>query len=180
MICALQTIAADVDPSKQTVPEKFNDPGGKRFSIFSGDPKRIQRANAIDFNDFENKVEVTPSPLSLKTSEESPLGHASIKVTLTVRNKGKRTYTLSFPNSKRYDITVKNASGQVVYTWSDDKLFVDVVGTIMIDPGDPIQYSEIIPLSEFSAPATPGTYSVDVVMSNYPELVAHQTLTVNP
>lgn len=177
---ALHAPAEEVSPSKNTVPDKFVDPGGKRFSIFSGDPKRIQRANAINFADFETKLEVTPSPLSIKAAEEAPGGRPSIKLTFSVRNKGKRTYTLSFPNAQRYDFQIKNATGQVVYTWSDDKAFADSVGTILINQGDIIEYSEVVALSDFSSPATPGTYTVDAAMFNYPELAGHFTLTINP
>lgn len=174
------TYAVEIDQSKKTVPDKFVDPGAKRFSIFSGDPKRIQRANAIDFADMETKITVTPNPLSLKSAEEAPSGRPSIKVTLTVRNKGKRTYTLSFPNSQRYDIQVKSASGQVVYAWSSDKEFVEQIGTILINPSDIISYSETLALGEFSTPPAPGAYSVEVAVSNYPELSARTPITINP
>lgn len=176
----LPVLAVEVDPSKNTVPEKQRDPGGKRFDIFSGDPKRIQKANAIDFADFETKIEVTPSPLSLKAAAEAPTGRPSIKVTLSVRNKGKRTYTLSFPNSQRYDMTVKDAAGQAVYTWSSDKMFVDQIGTILINSGDIISYTETIALSDFSTPAAPGNYTVEATMNNYPELSARAPLSIVP
>lgn len=179
-LCTLPLLAAEVDPSKNTVPDKFVNPGAKRFSIFSGDPKRIQRANAIDFADMETKIEVTPNPLSIKAAEDAPSGRPSIKVTLTVRNKGKRTYTLSFPSSQRYDISVKSASGQVVYTWSADKEFVEAIGTILINSGDIISYSETVALGEFAAPPAPGAYTVEVTMSNYPELSARTPIAINP
>jgi len=179
-VCTLPLLAVEVDSSKNTVPDKFVNPGAKRFSIFSGDPKRIQRANAIDFADMETKIEVTPNPLSLKAAEDAPSGRPSIKVTLSVRNKGKRTYTLSFPSSQRYDISVKSASGQVVYTWSADKEFVEAIGTILINPSDIISYSETVALGEFASPPSPGAYTVEVTMSNYPELSARTPITINP
>lgn len=179
-LSALSVVAVEIDQSKKTVPDKFVDPGAKRFSIFSGDPQRIQRANAINFSDFETKIEVTPNPLSLKEAADAPSGRPSIKVTITVRNKGKKTYTLSFPNSQRYDISVKTATGQIVYTWSDDKAFVDQIGTILINSGDIISYSETLALGEFSAPPAPGAYTVEAAMSNYPELSARTPISINP
>ena len=57
--------AIDINPSKNNQQPSFWDTGGNSFSIFNGDPKRIQRANAVDAKSFDTKVEVTPNPLSL-------------------------------------------------------------------------------------------------------------------
>lgn len=179
-VCTAPVLAIEVDSSKNTVPDKFSNGGGGRFSIFASDPKRIQRANAINFAEMETKIEVSPNPLSLKEAEDAPSGRPSIKVSFTVRNKGKKTYTLSFPNAQRYDITVKNSAGQAIYTWSADKEFVDQVGTILINSGDLIGYSETLALGEFNSPPAPGAYVVEVAMSNYPELSARTPFTLNP
>ncbi len=179
-VLALNAQAIDVDPSKNTVPEKFIEPGGKRFSIFSGDPKRIQRANSINFADLESKVEVTPAPFSLKAAADAPGGRPTLKISYSFHNKGKRTYTFSFPTSQRYDLTIKTSSGQAVYTWSADKEFVESIGTMLVNADDIIEYSETVPLADLSTPLTAGNYTVEAVLSNYPELIARTTLTVAP
>ncbi len=48
--------AIDINPSKETVPRSSWDGGGNRFTIFNGDPKRIQRANAVDPKAFDTNA----------------------------------------------------------------------------------------------------------------------------
>jgi hypothetical protein len=173
--------AVDVHPSREVQPEKFREPGGKRFSIFAGDPNRIQKANEIKFEDFEAKLEVTPNPLSLESAKNSPGNRPMIKVVFSVKNTNpKKTYTLSFPDAQRYDIRVKDAAGNAVYTWSSDKEFVQSVGTILLNASDKISFTETIALGEFASPPAPGAYTVEAVLGNYPEITAKIPLTVNP
>lgn len=170
--------AVDVNPSKTVQPDKFADPGGKRFSIFSGDPERIQRANAIDFGAFECKLELSPATLSAAPTNGG--ASRSFKASFSIKNHGKKTYTLSFPNWQHYDFRVKNASGEVVYVWSADKEFAQVVGTSLLNPGDRICYSEDISLGDFSPKPQPGIYTVEAVIANYPELNGKATVAITP
>ncbi len=67
MAVLISASAIDINPSKNNQPPSFWSSGsGNRFSIFNGDPKRIQRANAVDPKSFDEKVEVSPNPLSIK------------------------------------------------------------------------------------------------------------------
>jgi len=169
--------AIDINPSKETVPRSSWDMGGNRFSIFNGDPKRIQRANAVDPKSFDTKVEVSPNPLSVsaaKTTGPNP----SIKITFSVHNHAKKTYTLSFPTAQRWDFRIVNSAGGVVYTYTDDHEFVQVVGSSMVNFDDKLVYTESVDFDDMSLPLTPGTYTVQAIMSNYPEMNAEAQLTI--
>ena len=170
--------AIDVNPSKETIPRSSFDTGGNRFSIFNGDPKRIQRANEVNPKSFEAKVEIAPNPLSLKAAE-SVGPNPSVKITFSIRNHAKKTYTLSFPTAQRWDFRIVSASGTVVYTYTDDHDFVQVVGTSMVNQNDKLTYSESVEFDDMSAPLTPGTYTVQAVLSNYPEIGAQTQFTVS-
>ncbi|MES2308399.1 MAG: BsuPI-related putative proteinase inhibitor [Verrucomicrobiota bacterium] len=171
MVMALN--ALEIDPSQKKVPEQFyNSKGG--FSIFTGDPERIQKANKIDFKDFEAKVVLQPATLSISGSG------LVIKVDFSVKNIGKKTYVLSYPDAQRYDVWIKDANGQVVYKWSADKIFVQQVGTSLINANDRIAFLPQVNLSDFDSPATPGTYTVEVSLANYPDVKATTTLTLTP
>jgi len=173
-------VAIDVNPSKDTVQANaWDTSGGNHFSIFNGDPKRIQRANAVDPKSFDSKVEVTPNPLSLKTAKAvGP--NPSIKVTFSVHNHGKKTYTLSFPTTQRWDFRILNSTGGVVYTYTDDHTFLQTVGTSMVNNGDKLVYPETVDFEDMSLPLTPGVYTVQAIMANYPEVNAQTQLTVQP
>jgi hypothetical protein len=52
----------------------------------------------------------------------------NLQVRLTLRNTSSKPVTLLFPSSQRYDLRVWNERNQIVYTWSADKLFAQVIG----------------------------------------------------
>jgi hypothetical protein len=172
--------AIDVSPSKDTVPRSSFDSGGNHFSIFNGDPKRIQRANAVDAKSFDTKLEVSPNPLAVKAAKQAG-PNPSIKITFSIHNHAKKTYTLSFPTTQRWDFRIVAANGNVVYTYTDDHEFLQTVGTSMVNYDDKLVYSETVNFDDMTPPdLTPGTYTVQAVMANYPEMNAQVQLTVQP
>jgi len=172
--------AIDVNPSKDTLPASaWDSSSGNHFSIFNGDPKRIQRANAVDAKSFDSKVEVSPNPLSLKAVNAGG-PNPSIKISFSVRNHAKKTYTLSFPTTQRWDFRIINSANGVVYTYTDDHAFLDTVGTSMVNNDDKLVYTENIAFDDMTLPLTPGTYTVQAILANYPEINAKVQLVVQP
>jgi len=168
---ALDSSAIDVSPSKDTIPRSSFDMGGNRFSIFNGDPKRIQRANAVDPKAFDCKLAVSPNPFGLqamKMTGPNPI----IKLTFSVHNHGKKTYTLSFPTAQRWDFRILNAAGTSIYTYSDNCDFEQKIGVSMVNHDDKLTYTENLELGDLSVPLIPGTYTVEAVLANYPEMKA--------
>ena len=177
---ALDTASAiDINPSKDNQPPSFWDTGGNRFSIFNGDPKRIQRANAVDPKSFDSKLEIDPNPLSIK-SAQTVGPNPSIKITFVIHNHGKKTYTLSFPTTQRWEYRILNAAGTVVYDYTDDHEFLQTVGTSMVNHDDKLTYIETVEFDDMRTPLAPGVYTVQAVMANYPEMTAQAPLTVQP
>jgi hypothetical protein len=175
----LPASAIDVSPSKDTIPRSSFDTGGNNFSIFNGDPKRIQRANAVDPKSFDCQIVISPNPLALATVK---LGTPNpvIKLTFTVHNHGKKTYTLSFPTAQRWDFRITSSAGVPIYVYSDNCDFEQKVGISMVNHDDTLTYSELVEFSDLNAPLSPGTYTVEAVLSNYPDMKAQAPLVVQP
>lgn len=171
--------AIDINPSKDTNPRSNWDTGGNNFSIFNGDPKRIQRANAIDPKAFDSKVEISPNPLSLK-AVKSIGPNPNVKITFSVHNHAKKTYTLSFPTTQRWDFRIVNSSGGVVYTYTDDHEFLQTIGTSMVNNDDKLVYTETVEFDDMAMPLTPGTYTVQAILANYPDINSQVQFTVQP
>jgi hypothetical protein len=173
-------LAIDINPSKDNQPPSFWTSGsGNAFSIFNGDPKRIQRANAVDPKSFDEKVEVSPNPLSIKALKMiAP--NPSIKIIFSVHNHAKKTYTLSFPTAQRWDFRILNASGTAIYVYSDNCEFEQTIGSSMVNNDDKLVYTETVDFEDLSQPLEPGIYTVQGVMANYPEMRAQTQLTVQP
>jgi hypothetical protein len=172
--------AIDINPSKNNQPPSFWDSGGgTRFSIFNGDPKRIQRANEVDAKAFDEKLDVSPNPLSIQ-SVKAASPNPVIKITFSIHNHAKKTYTLSFPTAQRWDFRILDPAGAPVYVYSDNCEFEQKVGTSMVNNDDKLVYSETVEFGDLTAPLTPGTYTVECVMANYPEMHAAAKFTVQP
>jgi hypothetical protein len=172
--------AIDINPSKNNQqPSFWQDGAGKSFSIFNGDPKRIQRANAVDPKSFDEKVEVSPNPFSLKALK-SVAPNPSLKITFSVHNHAKKTYTLSFPTAQRWDFRILDATGKPVYVYSDNCEFEQAVGSSMVNNDDKLVYTETIDFDDLDQPLAPGTYTVQTVMANYPDMRAQTQMVVQP
>jgi hypothetical protein len=178
-VAGLHLGAIDVSPSKDTIPRSSFDTGGNRFSIFNGDPKRIQRANAVDPKAFDCQLVVSPSPLPLQATKITT-PNPVIKLIFTVHNHGKKTYTLSFPTAQRWDFRIETAAGAPLYVYSDNCDFEQKVGISMVNHDDTLTYTELVEFSDLNAPLTPGTYTVEAVLANYPEMKAAVPLVVQP
>jgi hypothetical protein len=172
--------AIDINPSKDNQPPSFWKSGsGNSFSIFNGDPKRIQRANAVDAKAFDTKVEVTPNPLSLgKLKAIAP--NPSIKIVFSIHNHAKKTYTLSFPTAQRWDFRLLNSANTPIYIYSDNCQFEQTVGSSMVNNDDKLVYTETVAFDDLLQPLAPGTYTLQAVMANYPDMRAQAQITVQP
>lgn len=169
-------LAVDVSPSRRVVPEKFIDPPGKRYSLFAGDPERVQRANEVNLEDFAASIQVAPE--TIQFSGQKP--DEEIEIKFVVENIGKRAYTLSFPDAQRYDYAIVTGNDELVYLWSSDKAFVQQTGMSFINGGEKLQFSESIPISRLKDLVVPGTYKIVMILSNYPELKAASLLKIAP
>jgi TusA-related sulfurtransferase len=177
---ALPAAAIDINPSKQTVPDRFINPPGKRFSIFAGDPERVQKVNEVQIKDFTAKLEIVRKEISLEeirlSSDEKP----ALDALFTVQNIGKRSYTLSFPDAQRYDFMVQNAAGEAVYVWSDDKIFVQEIGKSFVNAGERLSFRPYphLNLSGVLKKLQPGEYKLTAILCNYTELKAEAPFTI--
>lgn len=174
--------SVDVNPTRRVIPDKFINPAGKRYSLFSGDPARVQRANEINLDDFKAELSITPASISLS----NPVGQDGqalngFKVTFKVQNIGKKkAYPLSFPDAQRYDIAVTGPGDELLWLWSDDKIFTQEADALFVNAGESITYNETIPLKALAAKSGPGTYKVRVILSNYPELKDTRDIVLQP
>ena len=177
-VSASASFAQDINPSRQVVPNQFINPPGKRFSIFAGDPERVQKANEINLKDFKGEVAIIPDNISITPSNDAN-APTTLKVTFRVKNiSPKKSYTLSFPDSQRYDIAISQGKDNMIYLWSGDKLFEQKIGTCFLNPSETLTWVENIPLEKITNNAQPGTYEVKVILANYPEVSATTKLSI--
>ncbi|MEM9400086.1 MAG: BsuPI-related putative proteinase inhibitor [Verrucomicrobiota bacterium] len=175
-------LAVDIRPSRQSVPDQFINPPGKRFSLFQGDPQRVQKANEINLNDFSPSIVIEKESISLNDLAEAIEEEALLPFIFKVKNVNERSYTLSFPDAQRYDyiITPVDSQTEALYVWSADKLFYEATGAIFMNGFEYIAFKIDVPLKKLSDSLKPGKYKITAILSNYPEIKTSGEFSVIP
>jgi hypothetical protein len=100
-------------------------------------------------------TQTAPGPLSisLRTDKATYRSGEPIVLTLSVANTGERAVTLHFNTSQRYDFTMQDASGREVWSWAQERMFLQVLGQEVIEPGEKREHTE-----RFLGTPAPGRY----------------------
>ena len=117
-------------------------------------------------------VELKLSPQPVKLAEVRQL-----EVKLTLTNAAKRAVELDFPTEQRIEILLRNSADAVLTTWSDNHAFEEKPGTVLINPGEHIYYSETIATRELTSNRV---FIVEVFFPQYPELRVRQKFLTAP
>ena len=117
-------------------------------------------------------LELQVSPQTVKLSEVRQL---EVKVTLI--NEGKRTIELDFANDQRIEIYLMNSEETILTRWSDNHAITPNSGTLLINPGEHVEYNETIATRDL----TPNkVFIVQSFFPKYPELRVHQKFLTAP
>jgi len=85
------------------------------------------------------------SPQTVKLSEVRQLN-----VKLTLANLSKRPVTLDFHTTQRIEIYLTNSAGDVLTKWSENHAITEKAATVLINPGERIEYNETISTRELT------------------------------
>jgi hypothetical protein len=112
------------------------------------------------------------TPQTVKLSEVRQLN-----VKLSLANLSKRPVTLDFPTSQRIEIYLMNSTGEVLTKWSENHAIVEKRATILINPGERIEYNETISTREL----TPNkVFIAEIFFPQYLELRIRQKFLAVP
>src|ERR1700720_2330672 len=102
-------------------------------------------------------LQVSPQPVRL-----SEVRQMEVKVTLT--NKGNRMIPLDFPTDQRIEIQLLNSADAVLTKWSENHAIKDKPGSVLINPGEHVEYKENIATRDLA----PGkVFTADVFFPKY-------------
>ncbi len=74
------------------------------------------------------------------TSLEVKVGRDSVEVILHATNPTSKPVTLEFNSGQRYDFLIVDAGGRTVWQWSAGMMFTQMVGRVVLAPGQGVQY----------------------------------------
>lgn len=115
-------------------------------------------------------LQVSPQPVRLSEIRQ-------MEVRLTVTNMGNRLVTLDFPTDQRIEIQLLNAAEAVLTKWSENHAIKDKPGTILINPGEHVEYKENIATRDL---APNRVFIAEVFFPQYPELKVRQKFLTEP
>ena len=112
------------------------------------------------------------TPQTVKLSEVRQL---NVKVTLA--NLGKRPVTLDFHTTQRIEIYLMNSEGDVLTKWSENHAITEKAATVLVNPGERIEYNETISTREL----TPNkVFIAEVFFPQFQELRVRQKFLAVP
>ena len=115
-------------------------------------------------------LQVSPQPVRLSEVRQ-------IEVKLTVTNMGSHMIPLDFPTDQRIEIQLVNSADAVLTKWSENHAIKEKPGTVLINPGEHVEYKENIATRDL----TPGkVFTADVFFPRYPELHIRQKFLTEP
>ncbi len=180
--------AVDVSPSKnQGAARAKNDAAGDGagwFSgIFDGNPesrdKKIDKVKNIKRDDFN--VSLTLQSNTLSQSVATLDSQYFIQPFFSIQNKSKLLKTFSFPNSQKYDFFVVDSSGKEIFRWSESRMFTEVIGSTLINPGESVRYTESISLFDKEGhKLPPGEYTLVATLVGYPDFTESIKFNIIP
>jgi len=136
-----------------------------------GSPKRT----SPEYQDVRLRglvLDLQIAPATIRLSEVRQL-----EVRVIVTNIGKRAVELDFSNDQRVEILLRNAAETVLTRWSDNHAVTAKPGTVVINPGEHIEYNETIATREL----TPNkVYTIEVFFPKFPELRIRQKFLTAP
>ena len=146
---------------------------GRVLHPFSSSPKTDSAA--ANYKDPKLRglvltVDVSPQPLKL-----SEVRQLDVRAVLT--NRGKKAVELSFGTDQRVEIYLLNSSDAVLTKWSENHAINPQPGTVLINPGEHIEYNEKIATRELARGIV---YVAEVFFPQYPELRARQKFMTAP
>lgn len=113
---------------------------------------------------------ITPQTFTLADRRE-------VETKYWVRNNTGKMLRLTFPTTQRIEILTRDASGNVVDKWSDDRAFKPQDGIVIINPKERIEYIESVPTRDMKVSES---YTIQADVVGYPDYTATQTIIPTP
>jgi hypothetical protein len=128
---------------------------------------------SLKFN--KNSNGAVPMTLTVEPAEFSITETPELDVSLKLSNARKQEIELLYPNNQRLEVLTKDALGNVLSRWSEDRAFDPYEGFVAVNPDEFIIYAERISTAKMKAGET---YTIEASLANQEGYSA--TTTVKP
>jgi len=120
------------------------------------------------FDDFKESLE-----MKISTDKTSYSIGETVLISMKLINHGTENISLTFFSGKTSDFKVLNEQGEQVCLWSYNKVFIAVLRTITIHPGEVLSYNMTWDQKDNNGNSVPaGTYTIIGYISEYSDTVS--------
>jgi hypothetical protein len=112
---------------------------------------------------------VLTSTLKAEPAEFKLADHREIKVVYSLLNTSRRLLRLDFPTGQHLEVTMRGPGGQRLFLWSEDRSFAAAASSVVVNPGERLEYEAGIPTRDMAAGSD---YTVEAVLPGYAETAA--------
>lgn len=106
------------------------------------------RAEAVTVAD--RLLSLLDSYSQIRISATAQEENGGLKMTLTIQNNSDNTITINHTSGQKYDFKIFDSTGESLYTWSADKMFIAALSTTEIKAGEKVEYTETLDSAAYS------------------------------
>ncbi|GBC77557.1 hypothetical protein HRbin08_01035 [bacterium HR08] len=107
------------------------------IAFSSADTKRAAWPDRIAFEVSADRLEYV---YNLMPPHPPVIPGPTVRARIRLTNESAEALALDFPSSQRFDFLLENERGEVVFRWSEGKIFLPVLGREIVRPGDSLVY----------------------------------------
>ena len=98
-----------------------------------------------------------------------------VRVVFSLVNTSRHVLLLDFPTDQHFEVAMQNSAGQRLFLWSEDRHFAAVASSVVVNPGERLEYEADVPTREMAAG---GIYTVEAFLPGHPETTS--TILLSP
>jgi hypothetical protein len=118
-------------------------------------------------------VGVLSSALRAEPEEFKLADHREVKVVYSLSNTSCRLVRLGFPTAQHLEVTMRGPDGERLFLWSEDRSFPAAASSVVVNPGERLEYEAGIPTRDMVAGRR---YAAEAVLPGYAETAASVVL----
>ncbi|MFX0096907.1 MAG: BsuPI-related putative proteinase inhibitor [Candidatus Hodarchaeota archaeon] len=89
--------------------------------------------------ELSSTVNIHPLSLNVELPESKLRMGEAMNIALTLTNIGDHSIELAFPDTQIFDFSVEAFKGGIIYVWSWDKVFAQMILEVELSPGQSLQ-----------------------------------------
>lgn len=119
--------------------------GNNKFEPKRNSSRAEVAAVTVRLSDF-----LSSQNIKVAVEPEIIINEKSMEMKVTIKNDSKQDIFIEFTSGQKFDFQLLDADKNVLWTWSANKLFIQVLKTMEIKAGETITFSDIVNEEEYA------------------------------